>query len=69
MKSVALDHKENMKIELRNPNPQSQRKEDSGQQIKYIKGNTFLQNVQLSPAYSRLQHRRPDIFHGHDGVV
>lgn len=41
MKSVVLGHKENRKIEPRNPHSQPQREEDSGQQIKYMEGNTF----------------------------
>lgn len=69
MKSVALGHKANMQIEPRNTHSQPQRKEGNGQQITQMEANNFLQNVQLSSSYSRLQHSRPDISHGHDGVV
>lgn len=66
-KSVALVHKENMRIEPRNTPTQPQRKEDVAG--KYMEGNTFLQNVQLSSSYSRLQHRKPPISHRHNGLV
>lgn len=69
MKSVALGHKDNTKIEPRNPHSQPQRKDGNGQQITQMEANNFLQNVQLSSSYSRLQHSRPDMSHGHDRVV